>query len=193
MNSSQVPVARKTGLVIQEMAEEVLVYDLETNKAHCLNQTAAAVWKFCDGKNSVSDISKIIADANNTSAQEDLIWLAIDQLNETNMLETKLAINFSNQNRRQVIKKIGLAAVIALPLVTSLVAPTVASAGSMCPASTSCTCTTNFTCTAGTGPCVCSSSGGSGTGTCPGTCPGGCTCQVADGAPSGTTCTSTCT
>ncbi len=53
MKHSQVPIARKEGLVIQEMPEEVLVYDLDTNKAHCLNQTAAFVWKSCDGKNSI--------------------------------------------------------------------------------------------------------------------------------------------
>ena len=50
MNNSQVPVARKQGLVVQEMPDEVLIYDLDTNKAHCLNQTAAFVWKSCDGK-----------------------------------------------------------------------------------------------------------------------------------------------
>ncbi len=55
MKSSQVPIARKEGLVIQEMPEEVLVYDLDTNKAHCLNQTAAFVWKSCDGRNSVAE------------------------------------------------------------------------------------------------------------------------------------------
>lgn len=191
MFSSQIPVARKEGLVIQEMAAEVLVYDLETNKAHCLNQTAAAIWKSCDGKNSVSDISKIIAQANNTPAQEELIWLAIDQLNETNLLETKLTVNFSNQNRREVIKKIGLAAVIALPIVTSLVAPTVASAGSTC-ATTSCTCTIAAACVPAMGAttCGCSSAGGTGTGNCPTTCTGGCSCQVASGS---TTCTSSCT
>ncbi len=58
MNSSQVPVARKEGLVIQEMPDEVLVYDLDTNKAHCLNQTAAFVCKSCNGRNSVADINK---------------------------------------------------------------------------------------------------------------------------------------
>ena len=60
MNDSlQKPVARKEGLVIQEMPDEVLVYDLETNKAHCLNKTAAFVWNACDGKNSVAEITKL--------------------------------------------------------------------------------------------------------------------------------------
>ena len=45
MDNSQYPVARKSGLVVQEMPDEVLVYDLNSNKAHCLNQTAASVWK----------------------------------------------------------------------------------------------------------------------------------------------------
>ena len=190
MSSSQIPVARKEGLVIQEMANEVLVYDLETNKAHCLNQTAAAVWKFCDGKNSVSDISRIIADANNAAAQEDLIWLAIDQLNETNLLETKLAVNFNNQNRREVIKKIGLAAVVALPIVTSLIAPTVASAGSVCTGG-NCSCTFTGTCNNAGNPCTCTRA--TGTETCPVTCTTGCSCQVADGSTNATCTNGTCT
>lgn len=194
MNSSQVPVARKEGLVIQEMADEVLVYDLETNKAHCLNRTAAAIWKSCDGKNTVSDISKLLADTSGAVAGEDIIWLAIDRLNKTNLLEKRLTVDFDNQNRREVIKKVGLAAVVALPIITSLVAPTVASAGSTCPASTGCTCQFSGTCTAGTpsGTCVCSSAGGTGTGNCPSTCTGGCTCNVAN-ASVNATCTSTCT
>ena len=46
MNSQAIlPAAREEGLIIQEMADEVLVYDRERYKAHCLNQTAALVWR----------------------------------------------------------------------------------------------------------------------------------------------------
>ena len=48
-----VPRARKEGLVVQDMPDELLVYDVDRHKAHCLNQTAALVWKRCDGKTSV--------------------------------------------------------------------------------------------------------------------------------------------
>ena len=126
MNNSQKPTARKEGLVIQEMPDEVLVFDLETNKAHCLNETAAFVWKACDGKNSIADITKLFGNQSGTPVQEDLVWLAIDQLNENNLLEAELKADFNGQSRREVIKKIGLAAVIALPIVSSLVAPTAA-------------------------------------------------------------------
>ena len=129
MNDSQKPIARKEGLVIQEMPDEILVYDTETNKAHCLNSTAAFVWQACNGKNSVSDIARLFGSQAKSPVQEDFIWLAIDQLNENNLLEKEFKANFNGQSRRNVIKKIGLAAVISLPLVSSLVAPTAAYGG----------------------------------------------------------------
>lgn len=149
MNNSQKPVARHEGLVIQEMPDEVLVFDLETNKAHCLNQTAAFVWKACDGKNSVTEITRLFGSQSGKPVAEDLIWLAIDQLSENNLLEEQIKADFKNQTRRDVIKKIGLAAVIALPLVSSLVAPTAAWA-------VACTASTNGTpCTQGAGGVCC--------------------------------------
>lgn len=142
MKNTQVPVARKEGLVIQEMPEEVLVYDLETNKAHCLNRTAAFVWKSCDGRNSVADITELVGSDSGGAVPEDLVWLAIDQLSEKNLLAHSLKADFKGSTRREVIKKIGLAAVIAVPLVASLTAPTSVLAA------TSCTCGTIGDCQA---------------------------------------------
>jgi hypothetical protein len=124
--------ARKDGLVVQEMPEEVLVYDLNSNKAHCLNQTAAFVWKSCDGEKTVTDITNLFKDQTGNNVNEDLVWLAIDQLSEKNLLTEDLASNFKGQNRREVIKKIGLATVVALPLVASLTAPTSVLAAASC-------------------------------------------------------------
>ena len=133
---SQNPIARKNGLVLQEMPDELLVYDLDTNKAHCLNQTSAFVWKACNGKNTVSDISSLYGNYAGDSVPEDLVWLAIDQLSQNNLLENKIASKLNGQTRRELIKKIGLASVIALPLVASLAAPTsvyaVVSCGAIC-------------------------------------------------------------
>lgn len=141
MNSlEQKPTARKDGLVIQEMPAEVLVFDLETNKAHCLNETAAFVWKSCDGVNSVGDITKLFGIQTGKRVDENLVWLAIDQLNESNLLADKVNTKFNSQTRRDVIKKIGLAAVIALPIVSSLVAPTAAMAAT-CSGANGVTCT----------------------------------------------------
>jgi len=146
MKSSQVPVARKEGLVIQETTDEVLVYDLNSNKAHCLNQTAAFVWKSCNGNNSIPEITKLFEKEIGSAVQEDLIWLAIDQLNEKNLLAANLTTKFAGRSRREAIKKIGLAAVVALPIVASLTAPTSALASTSCACVNPGGCITQTTC-----------------------------------------------
>lgn len=138
MIGPQIPTARKEGLVIQELSDEVLVYDLNSNKAHCLNQTAAFVWKACNGKNSITEIVNDFEKQTGGKVSEDLVWLAIDQLNEKNLFEKEMPRKFEGQNRRQVLKKIGLASVIALPIVASITAPTAALAVTCSGTVTSC-------------------------------------------------------
>ena len=115
--------ARQNGLVVQEMPDEVLVYDLDTNKAHCLNQSAAFVWRSCDGAKSVPDIVREFEANGRGKVTEDFVWLAIDQLNENGLLDGEIAPRFQGQSRRQVLKTIGLASLVALPVIASLVAP----------------------------------------------------------------------
>lgn len=146
MKSSQIPVARKEGLVVQETTDEVLVYDLTSNKAHCLNQTAASVWKSCNGQNTISDIGKLLEREAGASVNEDLIWLAIDQLNEKNLLDKQVVSQFTGRSRREVIKKIGLATVIALPIVASITAPTSVLASNSCACVVPGDCSSQTTC-----------------------------------------------
>ncbi len=132
MKLSQNPIARNTGLVVQEMPDEVLVYDMDTNKAHCLNETAAFVWRSCDGRNSVADIVREFESNRGGSVSEDFVWLAIDQLQENGLLEAGTEPRFAGQSRRDVLKKIGLASMVALPVIASLVAPKSAMAATSC-------------------------------------------------------------
>ncbi len=86
------PIARSQNLVVQEMPDEVLVYDLDNNKAHCLNSSAAAIWNSCDGKTKIKDMPKKIQE-NNAKLHYaklvdlDFINLGLDQLQESNLLE----------------------------------------------------------------------------------------------------------
>ena len=132
MNNSQFPTARTNGLVVQEIPDEVLVYDLESDKAHCLNRTAALVWKACDGKRSVSEIAGMVGAEAGNAVSDDLVWLAIDQLNEHNLLENEVRSHFAGESRRQVLKKIGVASMVALPIIASLAAPRSVLAGTSC-------------------------------------------------------------
>lgn len=152
------PVARKNDLVVQETSDEVLLYDLATSKAHCLNGSAAMVWKSCDGNSSVADIARKFELSGMGNVSEDFVWLAIDQLNENNLLESKTTAKYSVHSRRQAIKTIGLASAVALPVIASLIAPQSAlgSVSCACQAPINCatlsscpsqnTCNTNFVC-----------------------------------------------
>jgi hypothetical protein len=146
MQNTQKPVARKDGLVIQEMPDEVLVYDLNTNKAHCLNETSAFVWRSCTGNNSVSDIVQQFETSAGKRVDEDLVWLAIDQLQSNGLLQAEIASKFAGQSRREVLKKIGLASMVALPVVASLVAPQSVLASGSCACTTPPNCTTQTSC-----------------------------------------------
>ncbi len=118
------PRMRERGLVVQEAADEMLVYDLDTNKAHCLNNSAAAVWRLCDGTRNVEDISRLFNSLGNDKITEDFVWLAIDQLADSNLFEDAMPQRrFEGLSRRKAIKSLGLATAIALPVVASLVAP----------------------------------------------------------------------
>ena len=132
MNNSQYPTARTSGLVVQDVPDEVLVYDLESNKAHCLNQTAAMVWKACDGKTSVPEIARRIGSQTGENVSDDLVWLAIDQLQENSLLEAQIQSKFAGRSRREALKKIGMASMIALPIIASLAAPTSVMASTSC-------------------------------------------------------------
>lgn len=133
MKNSIIPKARDENLVVQELPEEILVYDLKTNEAHCLNKTAAFVWKCCNGKNSVTDIAKLLEASFENPVDADFVRLAINRLDERNLLNENTSNHFNLPDRRALIKKIGFASVIALPIVSSLIAPTgVLAGGSQC-------------------------------------------------------------
>ena len=132
------PVTRKLDLVTREMPDEVLVYDLKTHQAHCLNQTAATVWKYCTGKNSVTEIAELLALETSTAVDEAATWLALERLGKANLLEVRVTppVGSPRLSRRETVKRLGMGFALALPVVMSVVAPAAAAAASGCPATT---------------------------------------------------------
>jgi hypothetical protein len=141
------PKARTAKLVVQKFNDELLVYDRQRHEAHCLNQTAALIWKQCDGRTSVAEISRRLKEDSGaeTNIDEQIVWYGLEQLERDNLLEPGLDASLrvlptvSGLNRRQMMRALGLTAAIALPLVTSMVAPTAAQAATCTPANGVCT------------------------------------------------------
>jgi Coenzyme PQQ synthesis protein D (PqqD) len=165
------PKSRKENLVVQELDGEVLIYDLNKNKAFCLNKTSALVWQSCDGSRTIADISDAVGKQLNSQVNEDIVWLALDQLSKENLVEKQTENNdkFNGLSRREVIRKVGLASIVALPLVTSLVAPKAIHAASNC--------------IVGAGTCSCQGPNGGQGNICTATvstCNTGCVCRFAN-------------
>jgi Coenzyme PQQ synthesis protein D (PqqD) len=153
------PKMRVQGLLIDELPEELLVYDLERQKAHCLNHTAALVWRRCDGKTTVTEIAAQLSRQFDAPCNEELVWLALRQLDALDLLEQSISLppHLTGLSRRQMIRNIGLAAAIAVPVVTSIVAPTAVQAATCTPSGNPCNpvklCCSPLGCNSGTGRC----------------------------------------
>lgn len=122
------PVARKNRLLVEEVEGETLVYDLRSHKAHCLNDISAFVWERCDGSNTVEDLMRLAERELGVTSSEEFIWLALDRLEESALLEqpaedSDAEPNAPRYSRREVLKSLAKVGV-ALPLVASIAVPT---------------------------------------------------------------------
>ena len=123
---SRLPQTKTENIVVQYVGDEVLIYDLITNKAFCLNETSALVYNACDGKTVLADFKR------KHNFPDELIFFALDELSKQDLIEKNYESPLKGMKRREVIKKIGLATMVALPVIASLVAPTALQAASIC-------------------------------------------------------------
>jgi len=124
----------------REFYDELLVYDDRRHRAHCLNKTAAMVWHECDGEATLRDIAKKLEGDLETDA-DTIVNLAVIRLRKAGLLEKSDAVPAGGElpNRRDVLKRLRAVAIVAIPVVTSMLIPTPASAASCFPLSHACT------------------------------------------------------
>lgn len=82
-----IPKARTSQMLTQEVDGELVVYDQERHEAFSLNRTAALVWQHCDGETSVSQLAELLRDRLHSSADEELVWVALEQLECMQLLQ----------------------------------------------------------------------------------------------------------
>src|SRR5262245_7746936 len=126
------PRAKRAGLLSEDLQDELIVYDRDRHRGHCLNRTAALVWHHADGEHTIAELAAILQAELDPVADENLVWYALDRLSAANLLEAPppRSTDEMRASRRQFVSKVGLVGVatLRLPLVNSVVAPTHADA-----------------------------------------------------------------
>jgi hypothetical protein len=126
------PLRRRQGLVITAVEGEVLVYDLQRHRAHCLNPPAARVFERCDGKTSIPELARAMPGAPDGSTAESLVWLALARLEKAHLLEAPLVAPPARLSRRELVRRAALVSAVLLPAISSVLAPTPAEAAATC-------------------------------------------------------------
>lgn len=127
------PRARQEELVVEDLPDETLVYDLKRHKARCLNRTAALVWQHCDGRTTVPEIATLLGEQLATPTDEAVVWMALDRLGRAHLLSEPVTLpaDRARYSRREVLRTMRrVAGISLLPVVASILAPRAAAAAS---------------------------------------------------------------
>jgi hypothetical protein len=81
------PILRKKNLATAELSGETVIYDLDRHRAYCLDGTASAVWRFCEGACNPGVIARRLRRKMGWTADEALVERALDQLQVAGLIE----------------------------------------------------------------------------------------------------------
>jgi Coenzyme PQQ synthesis protein D (PqqD) len=113
------PKARREGLLVRDLGDEVVVYEIESHRGHALNRTATLVWRACDGRRTVAAITAQLGHELGVPADADLVRYTLRRLGHARLLDS--SVEERTLTRREIVRRIGQAAI--LPAVVSLLAP----------------------------------------------------------------------
>lgn len=145
MNGAIRPRRRTEGFIVEELDDELLIYDTQRDKAHALNDTVALVWKKSTGRVSIDQIARQISDLDDPEARREIVLLALRQLQQRKLIEPIPSLP-EDVSRRDLMRKLAWAGAVgvSIPVVKSIVAPTAAQAatcftpGTPCASSAQC-------------------------------------------------------
>lgn len=108
--------ARTSNLVVEEIGSETLVYDLDSKRAHCLNEPVRWIWRQCDGKRTSAEIAAEFGKRYPGADGEASVEAGLRQLMAANLLDGAPA-GARTFSRRRVMG-------VAAPLLVSVAVPT---------------------------------------------------------------------
>ena len=117
---------------MQDVGDEIVIYDQDKRKAHRLNPSAALVWRACDGQKGVAEIAEAIRPKLGPGTDENLVRVALGRLGAVRLLDSGLgqSAEEAGESRRAFLRKGAAAGAAALlmPVVATLPRPSLAAA-----------------------------------------------------------------
>lgn len=132
------PMARRDGLLVEELGAETVIYDTRDGSAHCLGPLAAAVFAHCDGRTSAEEIAGLASASTGAAVRSDEVLAALAQLEERELLEQPAG---AGSSRRELLRNtaVATAAVSSISLMSSIVTPASAASCGSCLVGVDCT------------------------------------------------------
>jgi len=117
------PLALKRDIFVENLPEEVVLYDKSNNKVHRLDKTAAAIWESCDGTRTVDELTHIAGVKLGAVSDRKVVLQALAELEKADLLEAGSVMipDAGLTFRREAVGKIALA---GTALVATIVAAT---------------------------------------------------------------------
>jgi Coenzyme PQQ synthesis protein D (PqqD) len=127
------PRRRREALVVHELPEEVLVYDLERHKAFCLTKNIAWIWRHCTGRRTPEQIAHALEAEIGAPVGEDVVRVALHRLGKVRLLREPITspAGGARSSRRELLKR---AAMLGGLTIFAISAPTVGQAATCRPA-----------------------------------------------------------
>ncbi len=123
----------KTGLILEHIQNQIIVYNKKTGETHLLNEQCAQIFNFCKAKNAVSATCKDLADRLNISEQaaQAILDHALVELQAAGLLQSGEQICTVDEliTRRGWLKAASLG-VALLPAISTVLTPLPADAAS---------------------------------------------------------------
>lgn len=142
------PEARSERLLVREVADELVIYDLERHRAHSLNRAAALIWRHCDGRTTVTELAAVLHRELGAAGDETAVWMALRRLGKAHLLQDRVTVPAQavSCSRRELMRR--MAVLGGLALVSSILVPEPVQAQSAC-LPEGATCTSSIRCCSG--------------------------------------------
>ena len=116
------PLARRKDIFVESLPEEAVLYDKTSNKVHCLNKTAAAVWESCDGTRTVDELARVAGAKLGAPSDRKLVLQALAELDKADLLEagSVMVADARLTSRREAVGKIALAGTALVATIVAL-------------------------------------------------------------------------